>query len=112
MFPYGKQFFWFLLGDHKVASNGACKSMKSFSCTILINVCLMHCRSELVGQLVHCDFCPLAFHMDCLNPPLTTVPSGMWMCPNHAEHAEVVLLVYLLSIPYLLYYILWFLLNL
>ena len=47
------------------------------------------CRSELVGELVHCDFCPLAFHMDCLNPPLTTVPSGMWMCPNHAEHAEV-----------------------
>ena len=27
--------------------------------------------------------------MDCVNPPLTTVPSGMWMCPNHAEHAEV-----------------------
>ena len=46
-------------------------------------------RSELAGQLVHCDFCPLAFHMDCVNPPLTTVPSGMWMCPNHAEHAEV-----------------------
>lgn len=89
MFPYGKQIFWLLLGDHKVTSNGACKSMKSFSCTILMNVCLMYCRSELVGQLVHCDFCPLAFHMDCLNPPLTTVPSGMWMCPNHAEHAEV-----------------------
>lgn len=50
---------------------------------------LLFCRSELVGELVHCDFCPLAFHMDCLNPPLTTVPSGMWMCPNHAEHAEV-----------------------
>lgn len=104
MFPYGKQFFCLLLGDHIVASDGACKSMKSFSCTILINMCLLHCRSDLVGQLVHCDFCPLVFHMDCLNPPLTTVPSGMWMCPNHAEHAEVILVVYLLSIPYLIDY--------
>ena len=50
---------------------------------------MFFCRSELAGRLVHCDFCPLAFHMDCVNPPLTTVPSGMWMCPNHAEHAEV-----------------------
>ena len=50
---------------------------------------LYFCRSELAGRLVHCDFCPLAFHMDCVNPPLTTVPNGMWMCPNHAEHAEV-----------------------
>ncbi|XP_068678746.1 PHD finger protein 12-like isoform X2 [Montipora foliosa] len=51
-------------------------------------LCFACSRSELIGELVHCDFCPLAFHMDCLNPPLTTVPSGMWMCPNHAEHAE------------------------
>lgn len=51
-------------------------------------LCFACSRSDLVGQLVHCDFCPLAFHMDCINPPLTTVPSGMWMCPNHAEHAE------------------------
>lgn len=51
-------------------------------------LCFACSRSELTNQLVHCDFCPLAFHMDCLNPPLTTVPSGMWMCPNHAEHAE------------------------
>lgn len=51
-------------------------------------LCFACSKSDLVGQLVHCDFCPLAFHMDCLNPPLTTVPSGMWMCPNHAEHAE------------------------
>lgn len=51
-------------------------------------LCFACSRSELAGQLVHCDFCPLAFHMDCVNPPLTTVPSGMWMCPNHAEHAE------------------------
>ncbi|KAJ7387157.1 transcription corepressor binding [Desmophyllum pertusum] len=51
-------------------------------------LCFACSRSDLAGQLVHCDFCPLAFHMDCVNPPLTTVPSGMWMCPNHAEHAE------------------------
>jgi hypothetical protein len=24
--------------------------------------------------------------MDCLDPPLTSPPSGRWMCPNHVEH--------------------------
>ncbi|KAG7281401.1 hypothetical protein CRUP_029850 [Coryphaenoides rupestris] len=33
-----------------------------------------------------CDYCPLLFHMDCLDPPLTTLPAGKWMCPNHVEH--------------------------
>ncbi|KAJ8332753.1 hypothetical protein SKAU_G00425420 [Synaphobranchus kaupii] len=24
--------------------------------------------------------------MDCLDPPLTAMPAGKWMCPNHMEH--------------------------
>lgn len=68
----------------------------------VVNHVSLFCRSDLVGQLVHCDFCPLAFHMDCINPPLTTVPSGMWMCPNHAEHAEVIYLPWIFIISFLL----------
>ncbi|KAB7495405.1 PHD finger protein 12, partial [Armadillidium nasatum] len=46
-----------------------------------------HCsKSCRVGPLLPCDFCPLFFHLDCLDPPLTTPPMGRWMCPNHPEH--------------------------
>lgn len=27
--------------------------------------------------------------MDCLDPPLTAMPTGRWMCPNHIEHVAV-----------------------
>ncbi|CAF3366871.1 unnamed protein product [Rotaria socialis] len=36
---------------------------------------------------IHCDYCPLTYHLDCLTPPMTSLPSSMdkWMCPNHIE---------------------------
>ncbi|XP_017781995.1 PREDICTED: PHD finger protein 12 [Nicrophorus vespilloides] len=46
-------------------------------------VCSKTCRS---GTLISCDFCPLFFHLDCLDPPLATPPSDRWMCPNHVQH--------------------------
>lgn len=42
-----------------------------------------------MAPLIQCDYCPLLFHMDCLDPPLTTLPAGKWMCPNHVEHLVV-----------------------
>ncbi|XP_035211404.1 PHD finger protein 12-like [Stegodyphus dumicola] len=45
--------------------------------------CKRSCRK---APLIQCDYCPLLFHADCLDPPLTTLPTGRWMCPNHAEH--------------------------
>lgn len=50
---------------------------------------LLHYRSCRIGPLVPCDYCPLFFHLDCLDPPLTTPPTGKWMCPNHPEHFMV-----------------------
>lgn len=40
-------------------------------------------------KVISCDFCNLHWHLDCLNPPLATMPSlaRKWMCPNHIEHA-------------------------
>ncbi|XP_010218809.1 PREDICTED: autoimmune regulator-like [Tinamus guttatus] len=32
------------------------------------------------GELICCDGCPKAFHLGCLVPPLTEVPSGTWQC--------------------------------
>lgn len=37
--------------------------------------------------LLSCDFCPLNFHLDCLDPPLTCPPnlSIKWKCPCHCD---------------------------
>jgi len=45
-------------------------------------------------EVVPCDYCVANWHLDCLNPPLSTVPNRglngktrpMWMCPLHTEH--------------------------
>ncbi|TFK55031.1 hypothetical protein OE88DRAFT_991469 [Heliocybe sulcata] len=39
-------------------------------------------------SIVSCDYCDLHWHLDCLDPPLPSMPSfgKKWMCPNHAEH--------------------------
>ncbi|XP_043910367.1 PHD finger protein 12 isoform X2 [Protopterus annectens] len=51
-----------------------------------VRVCFTCNRSCRVAPLIQCDYCPLLFHMDCLDPPLTAMPTGRWMCPNHIEH--------------------------
>ncbi|KAJ1734772.1 hypothetical protein LPJ72_002198 [Coemansia sp. Benny D160-2] len=45
--------------------------------------------SALHGLIVRCDYCPLNWHWDCLDPPLCSAPPPhkRWMCPNHADHA-------------------------
>ncbi|KAK2467096.1 hypothetical protein APHAL10511_001354 [Amanita phalloides] len=37
--------------------------------------------------IISCDYCNLHWHLDCLDPPLSSMPplSRKWMCPNHAE---------------------------
>ncbi|XP_062406288.1 autoimmune regulator [Sardina pilchardus] len=32
------------------------------------------------GELICCDGCPRAYHLGCLDPPLTSIPSGSWRC--------------------------------
>nr|XP_046202304.1 PHD finger protein 21A-like isoform X2 [Oncorhynchus gorbuscha] len=38
------------------------------------------CRRS--GQLLMCDTCARVYHLDCLAPPLKTIPRGMWICPK------------------------------
>lgn len=38
------------------------------------------------APLISCDYCTLFFHQDCLDPPMTALPAGRWMCPNHPQH--------------------------
>lgn len=43
---------------------------------------------EVWRSMVSCDYCSLHWHLDCLDPPLVTMPpfNKKWMCPNHADH--------------------------
>nr|CAD7266830.1 unnamed protein product [Timema shepardi] len=45
-----------------------------------------HCgRSGSNKNLIACDFCSSVYHLDCLDPPLTSMPAGKWMCSSHHE---------------------------
>lgn len=72
--------------------NGRCdaqrcrRSSSSNGSTLFSSPLVRSCR---LAPLIQCDYCPLLFHMDCLDPPLTALPAGKWMCPNHVEHLVV-----------------------
>ena len=51
-----------------------------------IKLCYQCSKSCRKAPLIQCDYCPLLFHADCLDPPLTCLPTGRWMCPNHSQH--------------------------
>ncbi|GBP60093.1 PHD finger protein 12 [Eumeta japonica] len=55
-----------------------CVPIPAKSCFVCQGTCKM-------APLLQCDYCPLLFHQDCLDPPLTALPTGRWMCPNHPE---------------------------
>ncbi|XP_069583847.1 autoimmune regulator isoform X1 [Ranitomeya imitator] len=40
------------------------------------------------GQLLCCDGCPRSFHLSCLLPPLTYIPSGTWRCGSCKKDAS------------------------
>ena len=44
-------------------------------------------------RLLLCDDCDKGFHMDCLDPPLSSIPAGNWFCPfctaKKVENGEV-----------------------
>ncbi|XP_024908178.1 autoimmune regulator [Cynoglossus semilaevis] len=57
----------------------------SKSCTLCVRVQVHYNDDECAvcrdgGELICCDGCPRAFHLTCLEPPLTSIPSGLWQC--------------------------------
>ncbi|KAJ6606621.1 hypothetical protein DFH09DRAFT_14524 [Mycena vulgaris] len=44
-------------------------------------------NADIWKSIVSCDYCNLHWHLDCLDPPMPTMPplTKKWMCPNHAE---------------------------
>ncbi|OWK03711.1 hypothetical protein Celaphus_00013700 [Cervus elaphus hippelaphus] len=39
------------------------------------------------ANLQPCGTCPGAYHLSCLDPPLKTVPKGVWVCPRCQQKA-------------------------
>lgn len=48
-------------------------------------------RSRDWRRIVSCDFCTLHWHLDCVDPPMISMPhdTRKWMCPNHVDQAAV-----------------------
>ncbi|KAJ8312009.1 hypothetical protein KUTeg_009382 [Tegillarca granosa] len=78
-----KRKWW---GRDKTAQKKVAHELDNGMVPLPAKTCFTCSRSCRVGALLQCDFCPLLYHLDCLTPPLTSVPTGRWMCPNHPEH--------------------------
>ena len=68
---------------HEIDNNGLVQLHRTSSEPI--KLCHYCDKSSRTSQLIACDFCPLYFHQDCLDPPLTNLPSSKWMCPTHPQ---------------------------
>ncbi|ANZ74148.1 BA75_00172T0 [Komagataella pastoris] len=47
-----------------------------------------HCKeSDLRKPIIACEYCPLVWHLDCLDPPLAApkLLGVRWKCPNHTD---------------------------
>ncbi|CAG9538843.1 unnamed protein product [Cercopithifilaria johnstoni] len=49
-------------------------------------ICHLCASRNEKSTMIQCDFCSLCYHLDCLTPPLPSVPKDKWMCPAHVEH--------------------------
>jgi len=68
---------------HEIDNNGLVQLARMTSESL--RLCHACDTSSRTHQLIACDFCPLYFHQDCLDPPLTNPPTAKWMCPAHPE---------------------------
>lgn len=69
---------------NKEDSDDPLKIRDKFGNPILCHRCK---QSALNGvQMLSCEHCSLFFHVDCVNPPATSV-YGRWKCPNHVDQA-------------------------
>lgn len=49
-------------------------------------ICMQVCHSKRdYDRILLCDTCNGEYHIECLTPPLTQVPTGNWFCPKCAS---------------------------
>ena len=44
--------------------------------------CVMCGSGELEEELLICEECDVSYHLNCLDPPLPSIPPGEWNCPT------------------------------
>lgn len=66
---------------------GVIASTSSIKCSRRSTSTLHSATPETWRSMLSCDYCNLHWHLDCLDPPLTTMPpyGKKWMCSNHAD---------------------------
>ena len=42
-------------------------------------------RVDSPNTMLLCDGCNLGYHMECLTPPMSEVPMGVWYCPSNPD---------------------------
>lgn len=77
----------FRCGQSSLPRGGVVASTSSMKCSRRSTSTLHSATPETWRSMLSCDYCNLHWHLDCLDPPLTSMPSygKKWMCPNHAE---------------------------
>ncbi|KAJ9478411.1 Transcriptional regulatory protein RCO1 [Pseudozyma hubeiensis] len=79
-----------VFGSRKAGANKA-RSIDVFG-EVAASTPAEHTVREGTGwrKIVSCDFCPLHWHIDCVDPPMLGMPSNLrkWMCPAHSDHVN------------------------
>lgn len=84
MFPYGGSHY--LSEEHEMRILLCMvhfKLKKSVTLDIFF-VCLIQVCGECdrEDRMLLCDGCDLGYHLECLDPPMDTVPLEEWFCPD------------------------------
>jgi len=51
-------------------------------------LCKVCGKDPQAGTMLECDACLCGFHLHCLDPPLSSVPDGDWLCTTCAEKLD------------------------
>uniref|UniRef100_A0A1I8GR37 RING-type domain-containing protein n=2 Tax=Macrostomum lignano TaxID=282301 RepID=A0A1I8GR37_9PLAT len=51
-------------------------------------ICAVCYQGDREDELLLCDTCDAAYHLDCLDPPLAAVPPGQWNCPRCPQQQQ------------------------
>lgn len=51
-------------------------------CCFVMSVTVVRLSTFLFALILYVRSCPQGFHMDCLDPPIATVPADNWFCYN------------------------------
>ncbi|CEH13777.1 PHD Zn-finger protein [Ceraceosorus bombacis] len=75
----------------RVASEAKAEALRAVPFEVVAALANNQGKGDAEGwrRIVSCDFCPLHWHLDCVDPPLISMPheTRKWMCPNHVDQA-------------------------